>query len=155
MAEEIKDKSVLVFYNVDEIKDNKEIILYLKEIEIKGERIAEPRHFGLFENMYITGRMPNETEKDNPADVNFRIETKDMTMSRKQAIIHVKKQINGDYVMLLSSFKDKNKNMFIVGDKIDGTEGRFPLEEIPIQLYEGDEFVLGSTRFSVHFKKYS
>ena len=34
MAEEIKDKSVLVFYTVDEIKDNKEIILYLKEIVI-------------------------------------------------------------------------------------------------------------------------
>ena len=155
MAEELKDKSVLVFYTVDEIKDNKDIVLYLKEIEIKGERIAEPRHFGLVENLWLVGRMPSDTEENNPADVNFRIETKDMTMSRKQAIIHVKKQINGDYVMLLSSFKDKNKNMFIAGDKIDGTEGRFTLEEIPFQLYEGDEFVLGSTLFSVHFKKYS
>ena len=150
--EEIKE--VIVSSNLDEIEGNKNIVLYLEEIDIKGVAVEPTRYFGLTENEWIVGRLPGINENANE-EVNFKIQTTDMTMSRAQAILIVKKQMNGEYAFFISSRPDFNKkNACIMGDRLNDQILLFRLEDNPFQLYEGDEFLLGCTRFSVHFLRY-
>ena len=181
-------KEVIVSSYLKEIKDNKNIVLYLEEIDIKGVAVEPTRYFGLTENTWIVGRVPGEDEETDEKtqekikEVNFKIQTTDMSMSRAQAILIVKKQINEEYALFISSRPDFSKrnagiienqwehkvmangndnNLLELYDKIPMTETNnndkkvvYGLEDNPFQLYDGDEFILGNTRFSVHFLKY-
>lgn len=181
-------KEVIVSSNLKEIEGNKNIVLYLEEMDIKGVAVEPTRYFGLIENTWIVGRLPGDDEEAKEEirkkikEVNFKIQTIDMAMSRAHAILTVKKQINGEYALFISSRPDFSKrnagiiekkmedkivseaeedNPLELYEKMSATETNnnnkmvvYGLEDNPFQLYEGDEFLLGNTRFSVHFLKY-